>query len=328
MNMTIETLQEKIKTIIDDNYYHNEDNGMEMYLDYRDELSNETLHKIMISDNPRETFDEIMADWTIDGEDYYIPELYGTIKKNLSDEEVEFYEENEVEIQEWIHNNYYFYYDENHFNTEVNVNIMLDTGNLNYDFTCDNILNYYGNKEIDEDSSILWLAKQQGKETELRKAIKIFESGYYEDREWIGRTENKDPFIESVIHELENITCHMSTLTFLVKMKLFDYFELREAMSFEKKLNNSYTFSERKGTGCIVLDKSTECGLFNPWHGGGSCLEIELDKDIKLPLKCIWTAEIETGKSQYGYSVNNVYGLIDSCWKDTVKEIKPMERKE
>lgn len=319
--MTINELQEKIKTIIDDNYYLNEDNGMEMYLDYRDELSNETLHEIMISDNPREAFNEIMVDWTIDGEDYYIPELYGTIRKNLSDEEIEFYEENEYEIQEWIHNNYYFCYDKNHFNTEVKVNIMLDTGDCNYDFTKNNILNYcadwYGTQgKFDKESSILWLAKQQGKATELRKAVKNLNETY------------NDPFIESVIEELENLSCHMSTLTFLVKMKLFDYFELREAMANEKELNNSYTFSERKGTGYIVLDKRTECGLFNPWNGGGSCLEIELDKDVKLPFKCIFAAEIETGKSKYGYSVNDVYDLCGSCWKDTVKEIKPMKRKE
>lgn len=324
-SMTVELLQEKIKTIIKENYYSNEDGGIEMYLDYRDELSNKSLYEIMSSDNPREAFNEIMAAWTIDGENYYIPELYGTIRQNLSDEEIEFYEANEDEIKEWIQENYYLYYDENHFNNEVNVNIMLDTGNCNYDFTCDNVLNYYSDsREFDESSSILWLSRQQGKENELKEAVKQFEPGYYEDEKWIGRTENTDAFIESVIQELENLPSHMGTLTFLVKMKLFDYFELREAMAAEEKLNNDYDVSEREGTGYIVLGKQTECGLFDPWSGGGSCLEIELDKDVVLPLKCIFAAEIETGKSQYGYSVDCSYGLCDYCWKDTVKEIKPM----
>ena len=111
-------------------------------------------------------------------------------------------------------------------------------------------------------------------------------------------------------------------------MKLFDYFELREAMAAEEKLNNDCDVSERKGTGYIVLDKQIECGLFNSWSGAGSCLEIELDNDVVLPLKYIFAAEIETGKSQFGYSVEYSYGLCDYCWKDTVKEIKSMERNE
>lgn len=328
-SMMMELFKEKIKTIIKENYYPNEDGGIEMYLDYRDELPNKSLYEIMSSDYPRERFNDKMGEWTEEGEDYYIPELYGTIRQNLSNEEIEFYEENEDEIKEWIQENYYFYYDTNHFNKEVNVNIILDTGNCNYDFTCDNVLNYYSeSKKFDENSSILWLSRQQGKENEFKEAVKQFEPGHYEDGKWIGRTENTDAFIESVIQELENLPSHMGTLTFLVKMKLFDYFDLREAMAAEKNLNDSYVLSERKGTGYIVLDKQTECGLFNSWSGAGSCLEIKLEKDVVLPLKYIFAAEIETGKSQYGYSVNDVYGLCDYCWKNTVKEIKPMERKD
>lgn len=328
-SMTIELLQEKIKTIIKENYYSNEDGGIEMYLDYTDELSNKSLYEIMSSDYPRERFDDRMGEWTQEGEDYYIPELYKIIEQNLSDEEIEFYEENEDEIKEWIQDNYYFYYDTNHFNKEVNVNIMLDTGNCNYDFTCDNVLNYYSeSREFDENSSILWLSRQQGKENELKEAVKQFKPGYDEDGKWIGRTEHTDSFIESVIQELENLPSHMGTLTFLVKMKLFDYFELREAMAAEEKLNNDCDVSERKGTGYIVLDKQIECGLFNSWSGAGSCLEIELDNDVVLPLKYIFGAEIETGKSQFGYSVEYSYGLCDYCWKDAVKEIKSMERNE
>ena len=70
------------------------------------------------------------------------------------------------------------------------------------------------------------------------------------------------------------------------------------------------------------------CGLFDVWSGGGSLLEIELDKDVVLPIKCIWHAEIETGKSEYGYSVNSVYGLVGSAWDGTVKEIHCMTEEE
>ena len=105
-SMTIELLQEKIKTIIKENYYPNEDGGIEMYLDYTDELSNKSLYEIMSSDCPRERFDDKIGEWTEEGENYYVPELYGTIRQNLSNEERDFYEENEDEIKEWIQENY------------------------------------------------------------------------------------------------------------------------------------------------------------------------------------------------------------------------------
>lgn len=307
--ITMETMQTRLKEIIEREERPNEDGGIEMYLDYRDTLSNDTLYEIMTADNPRKHFDNLMNDWTIDGSLYYKDELENTIKKELSENEKEFFEENEDELRDWFHDNYYFYYDEEHYNETVKVNIMLDTGNANSDFTRDNILNYCnyysnGGKDL-KDSSILWLAKQQKKATLLRKAIK--------------GEQTDDKFINSCIEELENLPSHMATLTFLVHMKLFDYFELREAIQSEKKLNDSYNFEQRKGKGYLTLSKDTMCGLFDVWSGGGSLLEIKLDHKVELPIKCIWKAEIETGKSEYGYSVDNVYGLVRSAWDGEVE---------
>lgn len=36
----------------------------------------------------------------------------------------------------------------------------------------------------------------------------------------------------------------------------------------------------------------------------------------------IHRAEIEAGKTSYGYSVNDVYGLVDSAWEKSVKKSK------
>lgn len=316
--ITMETMQSRLKEIIKANEYPNEDGGIEMYLDYRDTLSNDTLYKIMTADNPREYFNELISDWTIDGSLYYEDELENTIRKELSEDEKEFFEENEDELRDWFHENYYFHYDEEHYNETVKVNIMLDTGNANSDFTRDNILNYCnyysnGGKDL-KDSSILWLARQQKKAGLLVRAIK--------------GNQTDDKFVNSCINELENLPSHMATLTFLVNMKLFDYFDLREAMESEKELNKSYILEDRKGKGTITISKDTMCGLFDVWSGGGSVLEIELDKDVVLPIKCIWKAEIETGKSEYGYSVDNVYGLVGSAWDGVIKETHYMTEEE
>ena len=313
--ITMETIQSRLKEITNKTQYPNEDGGIEMYLDYRDTLSKENLYDIMIADNPRETFDELISDCTLDGSLYYEDELEKEIKNNLTEDEKDFFEENFDEIWEWVKENYYFYYDAEHYNKTVKVNIMLDTGNANSDFTRDNILNYCnyysnGGKDL-KDSSILWLARQQKKAGLLRKAIK--------------GNQTDDKFVNSCIQELEELPSHMATLTFLVNMKLFDYFELREAMESEKELNKSYILADRKGKGTITISKDTMCGLFDVWSGGGSVLEIELDKDVVLPIKCIWKAEIETGKSEYGYSVDSVYGLVGSAWNGTVKETHYMK---
>ena len=318
--ITMESIQSRIKEIIEREELPNENGGIEMYLDYRDTLSNETLYEIMTADNPREYFYERLADWTVDGSLYYLNEVEKEIKKNLTEDEIDFFDENFDELNEWFQENYYFYYDAEHYNETVKVNIMLDTGNLNYDCTRDNILNYcnyysdYG-KDL-KNSSILWLARQQKKAGLLRKAIKEACNGEYK---------GDDKFVKSCIEELENLPSHMATLTFLVNMNLFDYFDLRDAMESEKELNNSYVLEDRKGKGTITISKDTMCGLFDVWGGGGSLLEIELDKDVVLPIKCIWKAEIETGKSQYGYSVDSVYGLVGSAWDGTVKETHYMK---
>ena len=321
MKITMESLQNKIKEIIEKKERPNEDGGIEMYLDYRDTLSDFTLYDIMTADNPREKFNELIDSWEFDNLLYYEDDIEKEIKNNLTEDEIDFFNSYSDDIWDWIREYYYFYFDREHYNETVKVNIMLDTGNCNYDFTRDNILNYcnyYSNHGKDlKDSSVLWLAKQQKKATLLRKAIKKVLNG--EDIKF------EDKFIESTIEELENLPSHMATLTFLVNMPLFDYFDLREAMAAEEKLNDSYILEDRKGKGTITISKDTMCGLFDVWSGGGSLLEIELDKDVVLPIKCIWQAEIETGKSQYGYSVDSVYGLVGSAWDGTVKETHYMK---
>ena len=75
---------------------------------------------------------------------------------------------------------------------------------------------------------------------------------------------------------------------------------------------------KRKHIRHVVLSKDTACGLYDNWSGAGSVLEIELEKDVVLPLKFISSAWPDGGR---GYSVANVYGICSSFWTDTVKQI-------
>lgn len=147
----------------------NEDGGIQIYTDYRDrELSNETIKTLFESNNPRETLVEMVSDNEMNYSDNYgYYELIETINKRLTDEEREMFIENYDVIFDYIVENIYFYYDIEELNNEINVNIMVDCGNGNYDYARDNVLNWYGrynDGEFDEESSILWLAKTQEKE--------------------------------------------------------------------------------------------------------------------------------------------------------------------
>lgn len=334
----IENLENRIRKIIEQEYYCNSSNdyseiGIEIYCDYRDELGDNAIKKIINSNDPRMCFEEILYNYATDyGFDYGFDELIQNIESKLTEEEYELYEKNEDEIRDYIHGIVYFYYPEEHFNKSVKVNIMLDTGNMNYDFTRDNVLNWYasqgyseGNGSFNKESSLLWLAKQQQKAELLQKCCKKSMKKYHNgEQKYREQTDCEDKFVVSAMEELANMTSHIGTMTFLVEMNLFDYFDLKEAMKKEEKLNQSYYLEERKGNGYIVLDKSTMCGLFDTWQGGGSLLEIQCEKDIKIPIRCIFDAIID-GTKKYGYDVDEVYGLIGSCWRNTLKEIHKME---
>jgi hypothetical protein len=56
-------------------------------------------------------------------------------------------------------------------------------------------------------------------------------------------------------------------------------------------------------------------GIYNPWNGSGSVLEIELEKDLVFTTDMIRDIQIEGVKPDFEWTVDNTYGLIGSCWK-------------
>lgn len=319
MGNKLEELKDKINTVINGFAWINNDGGIQIYKDYNDGLSKQIIKDILRSENPRDMFYEFLTERA---SDYEIQcgsdDLEKEIKNSLTEEEEELFDENFDEIWDFIRDMTYFYYDEDDFNEEVKLNLMVDCGNFNTDCTEDNVLNYYGNGSISPLSSMLWLAKTQKKAVKLRKACA---SIYKKDGNYVTREVHEDRFIESCIQEFENLPSHMGTLTFLLKIKLLDLFDLIELQ--KREFDDSGKYDPRlntKSKSYIVIDKNTECGLFDPWSGGGSVLEVRLDNDVKLPIKyALFTVD---GVKTYGYDVDEVYGLIDSCWSYGIKEIK------
>lgn len=289
-----------------DGYYHEE-----IYADYRDEMEDSTLKEIMESEDPEQTFYEKMFEWYQNAE--------WEIERNLLEAVVasietaaptETYDEDEIkdEIRELVSIDYPY---EHFLKQEFCVNIFVDTGDGNYDYVLNCVYPHYNGRygeTINDRASIVWLARQQGyTKTELNKALR--------------EGDIKDPkgFLESMRQEVINHGSHMAILTFLARMTLEEIFELNELLKLQDRDGHKYGAEERPYCGYITIDKKAECGLYDPWGGGGSILELQLEKDVRLPIRFIRSATVDGGD---GHSIRNVYGTNSSIYReDVVKKI-------
>ena len=289
-----------------DGYYHEE-----IYADYRDEMEDSTLKEIMKSEDPEQTFYEKMFEWYQDAE-YEIERnlLEAVVASIETAAPTETYDEDEIkdEIRELVSIDYPY---EHFLKQEFCVNIFVDTGDGNYDYVLNCVYPHYNGRcgeTIDDKASILWLARQQGyTKTDLNKALR--------------KGDIKDPhgFLESMRQEVINHGSHMAILTFLARMTLEEIFELNELLKLQDRNGHFYDAEKRPYCGYILIDKKAECGLYDPWGGGGSILELQLEKDVRLPIRFIRSATVDGGD---GCSIRNVYGTDSSIYReDVVKKI-------
>ena len=286
----------------------------EIYADYRDEINNRTMKKICDDEHPREKFWELLDKWYCDCEWDYADNV---IKQVLEDEDVAGLVENqdEDEVRELIRDQFYVKYPAKHYLAQdVLIDLIVDTGDLNYDFTSNSIGGHYNASDdsIQEEASLLWLTRQQGyKKSELKKAL-------------ADKGNAQSPLLKSIYRETLNCSTHMNALVFLVKMTLEEYFTLHDGINKERERNKSCYLSERTGRGYLVLSKDTTCGLYDSWNGSGSILEIKLEKDVRLPFRCIASADHD---GCHGYGIREIYGCGSDLWSDNaVKLIRPMKK--
>ncbi|MBE6557552.1 MAG: hypothetical protein E7661_00825 [Ruminococcaceae bacterium] len=289
-----------------DGYYHEE-----IYADYRDEMEDSTLKEIMASEDPEQTFYEKMFEWYQDAEWEIESNLLEAVVASIETAApTETYDEDEIkdEIRELVSIDYPY---EHFLKQEFCVNIFVDTGDGNYDYVLNCVYPHYNGRygeTINDRASIVWLARQQGyTKTELNKALR--------------EGDIKDPkgFLESMRQEVINHGSHMGILTFLARMTLEEIFELNELLKLQDRNGHFYDAEKRPYCGYILIDKKAKCGLYDPWGGGGSILELQLEKDVRLPIRFIRSATVDGGD---GCSIRNVYGTDSSIYReDVVKKI-------
>ena len=284
-----------------DGNYH-----FEIDIDYRDEIEDSIAQEILESNSPRDTLVERLWDWYQTDEWDIIDNLVDDFRAKTNPELLE--DANIIEdgnldddmIREEFMDIIYIDYPENWaLRQEFCFNIIVSNGDDNYDFWLNtHIVDETGAvDENAEKAGLVWLAKQQG--YTLEELIE-----FMKDEEYV----NSNKFISSLVAEIfSGYGCE--ALTFCVKMTLGQAIALKEKM-------------KSNPNGSIVLDKRATCGLFNPWDGSGSILDISCEKDVEIPFENIWKFYIDEKRSNRYDSIHNVYGTDSSIWRDCLKEIR------
>ena len=316
-------------------YVAHDENGqayIEIYADYRE--TNEGLLKPAY-ENRRLGFDDKdnpdyalidMLHGTIDG--WYTDEVARMENEILEKAGFDYLDDKADELLEYMRETYPIQPDYDHFmKEEVPINIMLGLPEeRSRDFgTIRDQISVLLNKDLtptereaslEEETGLRWLVMQQGhtmKELDetLQAYLEFWDSPEAEDLKYDQKYEKfkstHDPFLTSVCQEVLNTSNYMNTMTVLTKMSLTDFAEF---MKPGKE---------------IVLPKDSMVGIFNPWNGGGSTLEIELQKELVVPSSLVYDIQVEGVKPDYQYTVDDVYGLVGSCWQSAtaVRDAQP-----
>lgn len=306
----MKTLNELVKDYLAENHaWEKKDDGFyhfEIYVDYRDEIDDSTAQEILESGSPRDALLEKLWDLYQESEWDIIDNLVDDFKEKVDPklfEDANIIEDGNLddgmireEFMDSVCVDYPIDWAESQ---EFCFNIIVSNGDDNYDFWLnEHIIDEDGKVDKDaEKSGLVWLAKQQG--YTLDQVAEILKNGDIEEPK---------TFLGTVLQEVTSgYDCE--ALTFCVKMTLGQAIALKEKM-------------ESNPNGSIVLDKRVECGLFDPWSGGGSVLGIACEKDVEIPFKNIWKFYIDARRSNRYDSIHNVYGTDSSLWRDCLKEIR------
>ena len=321
-----EAFADRVKELVEECPYISKDpkDGsyyIEIDAAYNDEISDETLDEIVSAKDPEQKFWDMLYEGYADCEWEYRHAASAWIVDRLNEEQ-EGEDDEPVEpcdVDDILIDLVSTKFPADYFlNESVFVDIIVDAGDANYDFTLNQPVRSWDGQEQDtfsDESGLLWLVRQQGyTKTQIKKAL--------HSEEW-----PEDRFLRSVVWEISNVTTHMNGLTFFVDMTLREWLDLWKAQQQEAAGNVDYYPWKSKGRGYIVLGKNTTCGLFDPWNGAGAMCEIKLAKDVRLPLRYIWKALPDYSMKRYGYSACSVYGLRREWWDSTLKEIHAMRKK-
>ena len=214
--------------------------------------------------------------------------------------------------RDYIIENYSFEPPYSHYlDQKVNVNVLLATEtekNLDFASITEMEAGFMNPNLLDgeeQDNALAWLVDQQGYSIDdLKSAVLEYDDLGYETCQ-----EAHGTFLASVASELFDFGSVQGAVTVLATISLNDMAKLLDPQAE------------------LVMPKDTTIGIFAPWVGGGSTLDIQLEKPLAIPHDLRFDIQIE-GAACRGYTVNNVYGLVSEAWKQPLDIASPSIERE
>lgn len=312
--MTNNKLHDELKAFLEREYgkwQYDEKNGCyfdEPYVDYDDKLTDKDIEKILEQEEPEWALEDMLNDCYQDTEWQYRDDIIDKFQKTEEGSKYDWDEINDELVVMW----YLKIPFEHYRQQEVCMDVLVDTGDMNYSYTLNAVYPHYNGREDDEindKASLVWLAKTQG---------------YTKEQLQNQLTNGEDKldvkgFLETVYQEVINCSASCPTLIFPIKMTLEQAMKICKIINKRDEGGYKYNPEEREDCGSIIIDKNVDCTLYDYDAGGGGCWGIELEKDVELPIKFIHMA-IPDGALHY--SMEECYGVTSECWKKALKEIK------
>lgn len=297
-------LEKAIKEYLFSNCDYNKESKMfevKLCADYRDDVDDSCLKEIFQANDPYDKLLSMLNEGYQEEVWRTEDQLVDQISEYLDDIGVEYDSE---ELSVFISENVSIDIPLEHYlDQKVCVNIILDIGDANYEFSTNSLFpSYYGRigNPLSEVSSLVWLANQQGyTKTAMKDAL------YY------NKTDSK--FLKSVRLELSNTTTGINAVYVMVQMLLRECLNLNRILKYRDGDEYKYHTEDRPRCGHIIIDKDSTVGLVDNWNGAGGMLEIELEKDLRIPIKYIYSADPDCCRD---YSVKSIYGCNESEWSD------------
>lgn len=320
---TEEDKQEYIKFLKDKVEEHcNSDGQLEMFWDYRDELDADTIIEAYrnykkegyscVEDYIENVLYENNIDWIVQYENDFLKNVINDMEDSENEYIRKKASDNIDSIKDDLESAGYCGVSVNLKDllrlTRIKVNVMFGTEKeQNYDMS--SIVSSFGSwhepyiDSVNEDildNAVTYFIHQQGHTVEEVYCCLFDNPRGFKD---VNKDEDNS-FAKAIVNEMVNNSSEaMSELTALIELSGEDI------LTFFDMIENQENY--------LVFDKNTDMGIFNEWSGCGGLLEFQLDKPFVVPTSMVRDIQIE-GAKNYNYSVDQVYGLIGSCWKDSL----------
>lgn len=288
-----------------------------LYWDYRDEFPTETILKVYHDLKQNEdkyekgsfanALEDYLYAWNFDADFEFMDSIKRDICNSNNEELISLYRKFNLNcdiLEEAGYNGIDVNLEDLLDNTELYLNVMFAT-DQEQDYDMSSIVTTFGSwkepcprDKTDFDNALTYLIHQQGHTVqEVYDCLSANPDGF--------SLNYQTNFIESVVDDIVNNSSEgCSELCVLVELSGQDIITF-----FDMILKNDYY---------IEFGTDTELGIFNEWSGCGGLLDINLEKNFVVPVNMVRNIQIEgAGKENDGYTVNSVYGILGSCWKDS-----------